>query len=195
MTFEFPFSENDHIELLDDWTISFTSHYTKERMWEALGCSNDPVNKAAWERWEIGVAEIQELHNRGPIVNKPSRTWDATTNRWLTSPTSREPQGKDARRIKALQKALSAEENLRTFAQATLPKGTILQVDRLTVFNDFETATIKLNIVETNHPGLQFKKDGGSLSNGKRNILIKGRDFAGAKFTIYEPKSGFSPIR
>jgi hypothetical protein len=193
MNSEIPFAENDQIELLDDWTISFTSHYTKERMWEALGCGNDPVHKAAWERWEIAVTEIQELHNRGPMVDKPSQTWDAKTNQWLTSPTSREPQGKDARRIKALQKELTAEENLRTFAKATLPKGTILQIDRLTVFDGFETAAIKLNIVETSHPGLQLKKHGGTLSNGKRNILLRGHDFAAAKFAICEPEIGLSP--
>lgn len=193
MTSEIPFAENDHIELLEDWTISFTNHYTQERMWDALGCNDDPVYKAAREREDRAIAEIQAIHSRGLVVDKPSKTWDTTTKQWVTSPTSREPQGKDALRIKVLQKELAADEGLRASAKATLPKGTILQVARLTIFEGFGTAAIKLNIVETSHPGLQFRKHGGTLSNGKRNILVRGHDFASAKFITREPDSGFSP--
>ena len=47
--------------------------------------------------------------------------------------------------MKAIQKALSADDDLRRFAKCVLPKGTVLEIVRLTVFEGFDTAAIKLS--------------------------------------------------
>jgi hypothetical protein len=174
---------NDCIVLEADWTFELSSLHTTKRMWSALGCDSDPDNKSAWERWQTFVDEIQAIHFRAPEVPIPQQVWDQTEKRWVTNPTRKQPKGKDARRIKELQSLIQQEERQREYAMASLPTGTKLRIEDLHLQIQ-EQVCFKLNVVETEHPGLAFTHAGGRLSRGKRPLIVRSNDLVDATFRV-----------
>jgi len=66
-------------------------------------------------------------------------------------------------------------------ARVTLPSGTVMEIALVTPLPDFDAGFVRFDVTSTTHPGLQTKKEGGSLSNGKRVFLIRGNQFGHAK--------------
>jgi hypothetical protein len=174
---------NDDLILEAPWTFEVSSARNTKRMWTALGCNDDPTNKAAWGRWQIAIDEIQEIFTRAPEVPAPQQVWDPATSRWVTNPTSKRPRGKDAKRMKELQALIIAEEGERDLASATLPAGTKLKLHDIDLVIRGE-AFIKLNVVDTDHSGLRFSQKGGELSRGKRPLTIKATELLKATYTV-----------
>lgn len=181
-----PFQVGSRISLLEDWTFPVQESRVSDRMWEAAGCSSDPEYVAANARGRALIAEKHSILERGvgPIapVQVPNENGVMTTKMF-----AKEPSQGDRKRIKVIDKELHEVWGPMFRSKVTLPAGTALEIALITPLPNFSAGVVRFNITETTHPGLLMKKEGGSLSNGKRVFLIHGRDFEAAKYHVVAP--------
>ncbi|MEY9562251.1 hypothetical protein [Sinorhizobium fredii] len=174
-----PFQVGSQISLLEDWTFSVEKSRISDRIWDAAGCGSDPDYIAANARWRELIAEKHAILERGAGPKAPVELWDG--DRYITKILAKEPGPGDKKRMKVVDQELDALWQPIFRSKVTLPAGTLMEI--VLVNSEF----VRFNVTSTTHPGLQTKKDGGSLSNGKRVFLIRGNQFGHAKYQAAKP--------
>jgi hypothetical protein len=180
-----PFEKGSIIALTADWTFVVESGRIKDRIWDAMKCGDDPDYTAANAAWRKLIDEKNAILARGVNLNRTHKTWEEGTG-WIEKPTM-EPGPGDKKRAKAIDKELSGHWDAMWQSKATLPAGTEIEIVVLHPLPNFDEGIVKFNVLSTSHPGLQYKKDGGTLSNGKRNFMIRSGEFRSASFNLDVP--------
>lgn len=180
---DIPFQVGSQLLLDGDWTFPVKSNRVSHRIWEAAGCASDPDNVAANARWKALIVEKHAILERGigpkRAVELPDENLVMTTKIFAM-----EPGPGDKKRMKAIDKELAEVEEPMLVSKVTLPKGSTLKIALITPLPDFSAGVVRFNVTSTTHPGLLTRKEGGTLTNGKRVFLIHGRDFEAAEYHV-----------
>lgn len=179
---EHPFEEGSIITLTSDWTFAVKSGRVRDRIWDAMGCSDDPAYVAINAARQKLVDELNAILARGTNLNSTHQAWEEGVG-WVERPTM-EPGPGDKKRAKAIDRELSNFAEAMWQSKATLPIGTEIEIVVFHPLPNFDEGIVKFNVLSTSHPGLQYKKDGGTLSNGKRNFMIRSGEFRSASFDV-----------
>jgi hypothetical protein len=184
-----PFEVDQTITLLSDWHFEVEHRFFKDRMWDALGCSEDPHFKAAHARHDKLIAEKHTILERGPEPRQPYELM--ISGQAVTKVLSAEPGPGDKKRLKKIDEELAAVWEPMWRSRATLPAGTEIEISLITPLPNFDDGVVRVLITATNHPGLQLKKDGGTF--GKRSLVLRGAQFRHANFAISNQEPGRAP--
>lgn len=183
-----PFELGATITLTEDWTPKIEKRFCTDRMWDALGCGSDPEVIAAKERYEGLVEEKHAILGRGIGPKKEYQFgWGDNV---VTKILAAEAGPGDKRRIKEIDREFPAVHEKMYISSATLPAGTELLIALVSPIPNFDEGVVRVTVTATDHPGLQFKKDGGPLSNGKRSFVLRGAEFRKAKFLVEKLSDG-----
>ncbi|UOK73965.1 hypothetical protein [Ancylobacter polymorphus] len=182
-------SPGQRLLLTADWTVTINSN--RDRLWKALGCDRDPTVAAAGARIDERISRMKELLARGIEFDDPHQEW--IDGKWVTVQTRWRVQPKDERTMKRLSREQMADSELMRSAPATIAATSVLEV--IAVFPAISGSHdhIRLNIISTPMEELRFKKDGGSLSNGKRILMVTAEELARCSYDLLEtahPPSG-----
>ncbi|MDW9359069.1 hypothetical protein [Sinorhizobium meliloti] len=175
-----PFQVGSQISLLEDWTFSVEKSRISDRVWDAAGCGSDQDYIAANARWRELIAEKHAILERGAGPRGPVQL-PTDDGGWTTKILAKEPGPGDKKRMKVVDQELDTLWQPIFRSKVTLPAGTLMEI--ALVNPEF----VRFNVTSTTHPGLQTKKEGGSLSNGKRVFVIRGNQLGHAKYQVVNP--------
>ncbi len=181
-----PFQVGSQISLHEDWTFMVESGRLSSRMWDAAGCGSDQDYIAANARWRELIAEKHAILERGAGPRGPVRL-PTDDGGWTTKVLAKEPGSGDKKRMKAIDQELNTLSEPMHRAKVTLPAGTVMEIALVTPLPNFDAGVVRFNVTSTTHPGLRTKKEGGSLSNGKRVFLTHGHQFLHARYQTAQP--------
>lgn len=173
-------SPGQRLLLTADWTVTINSD--RDRLWEALGCDRDPTVAAAAARIDERIIRMKELLERGIESDDPHQEW--IDGKWVTVQTSRKVQPKDERAMKRLTREQAADSELMRFAPATIAATSVLEVTAVFPPASGIPDHIRLNIISTPMEELRFRKEGGSLSNGKRILVVTAGEFSACSYDL-----------
>ncbi|MBY3141835.1 hypothetical protein HFO65_29175 [Rhizobium laguerreae] len=181
-----PFQVGSQISLHEDWTFTVENNRISSRIWDAADCGSDPEYVAANARWQDLIAEKHAILERGAGPRGPVQL-PTDDGGWTTKILAKEPGPGDKKRMKVLDQELDALWQPMFRSKVTLPAGTVMEIALITPLPDFDAGVVRFNVTSTTHSGLQTKKEGGTLSNGKRVFLIHGHQFRHAKYQAVKP--------
>ncbi len=191
MSDEHPFEVDQTITLLEDWEFDAEYRLFRDRMWDAMNCGDDPGFKATHARYANLITEKHTILERGP---EPRTAYNFTINgETVTKRLSSEAGSGDRKRLKAVDSELMAVWEHMWRSKAVLPAGTEILIALITPLPNFDEGVVRLQVTATTHPGLQLKKDGGPLSNGKRSFVLRGAQFRHATYEISATEPGRTP--
>lgn len=177
-----PFELGATITLTEDWTPKIEKRFCTDRMWDALGCGGDPEVIAAKERYEGLVEEKHAILERGVGPKKEYQFgWGDNV---VTKVLAAEAGPGDKRRIKEIDQEFPAVHEKMYVSNAKLPAGTELLIALISPLPNFDEGVVRVTVTATDHSGLQLKKDGGPLSNGKRSFVLRGAEFRKMEFKV-----------
>lgn len=180
----------DRFRLTHPWEFVLHNEYRNSDVWEALGCAKHPDVAPRAARYEAASAELREMWDKHSFL----ATRDALPSPFLplgSRPrtfTRREIPEELMERDQELREILNQDNQSWWKASVTLPKGTVLSVDRIYIrkgASDFSSLTFYVH--ECPLPELTPAKKGGGFKKGRKRFWAKLDDVNRIRFeTVVE---------